>query len=55
MNSSQALYNRLITTVGPLVPVSHISHRDNWIWMVVGILQANSLALSQIALHSSLD
>jgi len=51
MNSSQALYNRLITTVGPLVPVSHISHRDNWIWMVVGILQANSLALSQIALH----
>ena len=51
MNSSQELYNRLITTVGPLVRVSHVSHLDNWIWMVVGILQANSLALSQIALH----
>jgi hypothetical protein len=51
MSSSQELYNRLITTVGPLVKVSHISHLDNWIWMVVGILQSNSLALSQIALH----
>jgi hypothetical protein len=33
------------------VEVSPISHLSNWIWIVVGILQANSLALSQIALH----
>ena len=51
MSSSQELYVRLITTVGPLVKVSHISHLDNWMWIVVGILQSNSLALSQIALH----
>lgn len=51
MNSSQELYNRLIATIGPLVKVQHISHLNNWIWIVVGILQANSLALSRIALH----
>lgn len=51
MSSSQELYVRLITTVGPLVKVSHVSHLDNWMWIVVGILQSNSLALSQVALH----
>jgi len=51
MSISQALYIRLITPVGPLVAVPHISHLDNWIWMVVGILQSNSLALNQSALH----
>jgi hypothetical protein len=38
MSSSQELSVRLITTVGSLVQVSHISHLDNWIWIVVGIL-----------------
>jgi hypothetical protein len=51
MSSSQELYVRLITKVGPLVQVSHISHLDNWMWIVVGILQSNSLALSKITLH----
>jgi hypothetical protein len=51
MSSSQELYNRLIPTIYPLVKVPHISHLDNWMWIVVGILQSNSLALSQIALH----
>ena len=51
MNSSQELYNRLIETIQPLVKISPVSHLENWMWMVVGILQANSLALSQIALH----
>ena len=51
MNSSQELYNRLIDTVQPLVGISPIGHLRNWMWIVVGILQANSLALSQIALH----
>lgn len=51
MSSSQELYSRLIATIGPLVKVPHISHLDNWMWIVVGILQSNSLALSQIALH----
>lgn len=51
MGSSQELYKRLISTIGSLVDVSPSSHLNNWIWVVVGIIQANSLALSQIALH----
>jgi hypothetical protein len=49
MSSSQELYNRLIKTVYPLVEVSHIKQVTNWMWIVVGILQANSIALSKIA------
>ena len=49
MSSSQELYNRLIKTVYPLVAVSHIKQMTNWMWIVVGILQANSMALSKIA------
>ena len=49
MSSSDELYNRLIQTVHPLVEVSHIRQLTNWMWIVVGILQANSTALSKIA------
>src|SRR5512136_1316823 len=49
MSSSDELYNRLIRTVYPLVEVSHIKQMTNWMWIVVGILQANSIALSKIA------
>ena len=49
MSSSNELYNRLIGTVYPLVDVSHIQQLTNWMWIVVGILQANSIALSKIA------
>jgi hypothetical protein len=31
--------------------VLHLKHLTNWTWMVVGILQANSIALSKIATH----
>ena len=55
MNSSQELYNRLIETRQPLVRISPVGHLRNWMWIVVGILQANSLALSQIALHIPSD
>ncbi|MDW8325567.1 MAG: hypothetical protein RMK99_03270 [Anaerolineales bacterium] len=51
MSSSQELYTRLIRTLRPLVSVAHISHLTNRVWIVVGILQARSIALSQIALH----
>lgn len=51
MSSSQALYNRLEPTVRPLVKVSHRKQLDNWLWLVVGIIQAKSIALSQIANH----
>ena len=51
MNSSSELYNRLFRTVRPLVPVSNIKQLANWLWITVGILQADSIALSQIAIY----
>ena len=51
MSSSRELYTRLIQTLSPLVNVAHIAHLTNWVWIVVGILQANSMALSRITTH----
>ena len=51
MSSSRELYTRMVNTLYPLVTVTHIRHLTNWVWIVVGILQANSIALSQIATH----
>jgi hypothetical protein len=51
MSSSRELYTRLINTLSALVSVAHIAHLTNWAWIVVGILQANSITLSQIAIH----
>ena len=51
MSSSDELYNRLMKTIQPLVAVSHVKQLANWMWITVGILQANSVALSQIATH----
>lgn len=51
MSSSRELYTRVIHTLSPLVSVAHIAHLTNWVWIVVGILQANSVALSRIATH----
>ena len=49
MSNSHELYHRLVQAVYPLVSVSHINQLANWMWIVVGILQGNSIALSQIA------
>lgn len=51
MSSSNELYTRLIETVQPLVAVEHIKRLTNWMWIVVGILQADSIALSRIATY----
>jgi len=51
MSSSRELYTRVIHTLSPLVSVAHIAHLTNWAWIVVGMLQANSMALSRIAVH----
>lgn len=51
MSSSSESYNRLFRTVRPLVPVSNIKQLANWLWITVGILQADSIALSQIATY----
>jgi len=55
MNSSQALYNRLNETLRPCLCVSNCKQVTNWIWIIVGILQAHSVALSQIANHLPMD
>jgi hypothetical protein len=51
MSSSLALYNRLFVTIRPLVCVSNLKQLANWLWITVGILQANSIALSKIATY----
>lgn len=51
MSSSRELYTRVIHTLSPLVSVAHIAHLTNWVWIVVGMVQANSMALSHIATH----
>lgn len=51
MSSSHELYKRIICTLGPLVHVSNLKQLSNWVWISVGILQANSVNLGQIATH----
>ena len=50
MSSSDQVYNRLITTLQAIVPVSNRKPLVNWARIAVAICQAKSLALSQIAL-----
>ena len=50
MSSSDQVYNRLITTLQAIVPVSNRKQLVNWARIAVAICQAKSVALSQIAL-----
>jgi DDE family transposase len=49
MGSSQQLYNRIAKTIEEVVTPKHIRHLTNLIWIVVGIVQQQSVAMSQIA------
>jgi hypothetical protein len=51
MNNSEELYNRLEGTLSTLVSVQHVAELKNWIWVVVGILQSQSVGLSKIAIY----
>jgi hypothetical protein len=51
MSNSEELYNRLQETLSTLVNVKHIAELKNWIWIVVGVLQSESITLSKIATH----
>jgi hypothetical protein len=51
MSTSEELYNRLLETLSTLVNAHHIAELKNWIWIVVGILQSQSVALSKIATY----
>lgn len=51
MSSSLVLYTRMVETLSELVAVSHVAQLKNWVWIVVGILQSQSVTLPKIALH----
>jgi hypothetical protein len=51
ISSSSELYNRLFHPLRPLVHVSNIKQLANWLWITVGILQADSIALSKVATY----
>lgn len=51
MSISEELYTRLEKVIKPLVTVCHAHHLSNWLWIVVGIVRSNSVALGQIAVH----
>ena len=51
MNNSEVLYGKVFDTLSSLVSVSHVAHLKNWVWIVVGLLQGQSVALPQIAVH----
>ena len=55
MSISKELYTRLEKAIMPLVEVKHIHHLSNWLWIVSGILQSKSVALSQIAVHLPME
>jgi hypothetical protein len=55
MSSSQELYDRLSEKVSELVSVSNHKQLANWLWIVVGLLQGKSPALSQIATFLPMD
>jgi len=55
MSISKELYTRLEKAIMPLVEVSHTHHLSNWLWIVSGILQSKSVALSQIAVHLPME
>jgi len=55
MSSSQELYNRLSEKVSALVKVTNRKQLANWLWIVVGLLQGRSPALSQIATYLPMD
>jgi hypothetical protein len=55
MSISKELYTRLKQAIMPLVEVSHAHHLSNWLWIVSGILQSQSVALGQIAVHLPME
>jgi hypothetical protein len=55
MSSSDELYNRLDEKLRGLVQVKNRKQVTNWIWIIVGILQSQSVNLSQIANYLPLE
>jgi hypothetical protein len=51
MSSSQQLYQRVYTKLQTLHPALHRKRMTVWIWVIVGLIQSQSVQLSAIATH----
>ncbi len=51
MSSSEQLYTAVFTKLRSVHPTLHRKHLANWIWIVVGLIQGQSVHLSSIANH----
>ena len=51
MSSSQQLYTRVSTKLQALHPALHLKRLTVWVWVVVGLIQGQSVQLSEIANH----
>ena len=51
MSSSQQLYNRVSTKLQALHPTLHLKRLTVWVWVVIGLIQGQSVQLSEIANH----
>src|SRR5215208_1515584 len=51
MSSSQALYTEVHTKLQAVHPTLHLKRLAVWVWVVVGLIQSQSVHLSEIANH----
>jgi len=51
MNSSQHSYTRVFTKLHTIHPTMHLKRLTVWVWVVVGLIQGQSVQLSEIANH----
>jgi hypothetical protein len=51
MSSSQQFYTRVFATLHALHPTLHLKRLTVWVWVVVGLIQGQSVQLREIANH----
>jgi hypothetical protein len=51
MSSSQSLYTQIFAKLRTLHPDTQLTRLANWVWVIVGLIQAQSVHLSEIANH----
>lgn len=51
MSISQELYTKVFTKLRAVHPEPHLKRIANWVWIIVGLILAQSVHLSQIAQH----
>jgi hypothetical protein len=51
MSSSQQVYSRISAKLQALHPALHLNRLAVWVWVVVGLIQGQSVQLSEISNH----